>query len=148
MILRPTKDQYFMKLAHEVAKRSIDPNTQHGCIAVDKFGAILSTGYNGPPRNVDDTQIPLTSPDKYLYIVHAEQNCICNAARIGVSLAGCIFYVTGIPCPSCMKSMYQVGSNEIVLTTRESNSTIDDWHNFVKFICDYIKIRYMEYKDE
>ena len=142
---RITKDQYFMMLAHSVAKRSLDPHTQHGCIAVDRDGAILSTGYNGPPRNVDDSNIPLTRPEKYIYMVHSEQNCIANAARVGTPLDGCVFYVTGIPCPCCLRLMYQCGAEEIVLTNRECKSTDDEWYELLNFIGPYIRIRYIKY---
>ncbi|GAG03227.1 unnamed protein product, partial [marine sediment metagenome] len=78
-----SKDKYFMSIAEACSKRSLDPDSKFGCVAVSKDGSILSTGYNGPPRNVDDSLIPLTRPEKYIYMEHAERNCIYNAARIG-----------------------------------------------------------------
>jgi dCMP deaminase len=141
--MRPNKDDYFMSLAKLVSSRSLDPDTQHGCVAVSKDGAILSTGYNGPPRNVDDTKIPLTRPEKYLYFEHSERNCIYNAARIGIPLAGCTFYVTGIPCVDCMRAIYQTGASEVVMLSVRSHSTNNDCYEFIKFIENYIAIRYM-----
>ena len=89
--MRISKDEYFMNIAKECSKRSLDPDTKHGCVAVSVDGAILSTGYNGPPRNVDDSKIPLTRPEKYIYMEHSERNCIYNAARVGTPLNGCAF---------------------------------------------------------
>lgn len=142
---RPSKDEYFMMLAHAVSSRSLDPDTKHGCIAVDREGAILSTGYNGPPRGVNDSLIPTTRPEKYAYMIHSEQNCIANAARVGTPLEGCIFYVTGIPCNVCMNLMYQVGAEELVLTTRECHSTTEDWYEILEFLKPHIRVRYVKY---
>ncbi len=139
----PCKDDYFMHIAKVCATRSPDPSTQHGCVAIDKHGAILSTGYNGPPRLVDDTTVPTTRPEKYIYFEHAERNCIYNAARIGIPLEGCTFYVTGIPCVDCMRAIYQVGAKEAVLLSKTCSSTTNSWYDFIGFIEKYMKVRYL-----
>lgn len=141
--MKPSKDEYFMSIAKLCSTRSIDPSTKHGCVAVDDSGAILSTGYNGPPRMVQDDMIPLTRPEKYLYFEHSERNCIYNAARIGIPLEGCTFYVTGIPCPECMRAMYQVGCNEIVMLSKKSDSTDESWYEIIQFLEKYIIVRQM-----
>jgi len=140
--VRISKDKYFMSIAKVCSTRSPDPSTKHGCIAVTKAGSILSTGYNGGPRGVDDSKIPTTRPEKYMYFEHAERNCIYNAARVGVPLDGCIFYVTGIPCNECLRAMYQVGASEIVMTYTVCVSTTEDWFRFISFMEDYVKMRY------
>ena len=133
-----------MKIAKVCSIRSIDPSIKHGCVAVSESGAILSTGYNGPPRNVNDSLIPLTRPEKYIFMEHAERNCIYNAARSGVSLDGCTFYVTGIPCVDCMRAMYQVGAVEVFILNIKCFSTNEDWYNLIAFLNPYINISYME----
>ena len=138
---RPTKDEYYMHVAYVVSERSLDPRTKHGCISVSQEGSILSTGYNGPPRGVNDNLVPLTDPEKYLYMIHCEANCIYNVAMNGTALKGCTFYVTGIPCPKCLQAMYQVGAEEIVMLERESVSTDDDWYEMIRFLNPYIRIR-------
>lgn len=159
---RITKDEYFMMLAHDVAKRSLDPDTQHGCIAVDGFGAILSTGYNGPPRGVDDSKIPLTRPEKYPYMIHSEQNCIANAARIGVSLDGSTIYVTGTPCGVCLNLMHQSGVLKLIMLSSKCTSnkctknnmcsrckgseTYKDNDGLWELLRPHINMKYMEYK--
>jgi dCMP deaminase len=112
---RPDWDTYFMSMCFLVAQRSIDPSTKHGCVVIDKERAILSTGYNGPPRGSDDTTIPLTRPEKYPYLIHAEENAILNAARNGISLKGSTFYVTGHPCDNCFRMMLGVGAEAVVV---------------------------------
>lgn len=111
---RPTKDANFMTWAFLAAQRSLDPNTKHGCVAVSDDDAILSTGYNSPPRNCDDSKIPLTRPEKYDYMVHSEANCIGNAAREGLCLKNSTFYITGFPCARCFGEMLGAGVKKII----------------------------------
>ncbi len=108
------KTDWYMLLCDVISKRSKDPHSQFGCVAVSDDGAILSVGYNGPPREVNDTLVPLTRPEKYIYFEHSERNCIYNAAKHGVCLDNCVFYVNGIPCNDCMRAMYQVGARAVV----------------------------------
>jgi len=145
---RITWDNYFMKIAEDVSKRSIDPDSKFGCIAVSDSNSILSTGYNGPPRYVNDDKIPLTRPKKYIYIEHAERNCIYNAARNGVSLMDSTFYVTGVCCVDCLRGIYQVGAIRVVMRPIEPSSTKQSWFDFIDFIGQYMKIEYfMEEED-
>ena len=137
---RISKDQYFMDLAIHCSKRSLDPDTQHGCVAVGSGGAVLSTGYNGPPRGVNDNMIPLSRPEKYTYMEHSERNCIYNAARIGVPLEGCTFYVTGLPCTECLRAMYQVGAKKIYCRPYRSKCLDETDQDFLNFISKYMEI--------
>ena len=111
---RPTWDTYFMSMAYLVAQRSLDPRTKHGAVVVDRDHTILSVGYNGPPRGCQDQNVPLTSPEKYDWMVHAENAAIINAARHGISLLGSIFYVTGYPCPRCVGAIINVGASRVI----------------------------------
>ena len=43
-----------MDLAREVATWSKDPSTNCGAVYVGEDGQVLSQGYNGFPRNMDD----------------------------------------------------------------------------------------------
>ena len=142
-IVKLSRDEYFMHIAKVCATKSIDPSSKFGCVAVSNDGSILSTGYNGPPRNVDDDTIPLTRPEKYTFMEHAERNCIYNAARVGIPLKGCIFYVTGISCFDCMRGMYQSGASAVVMLSKSPSSANDEWYKFIAFIENYITIRYM-----
>jgi len=110
--LRP--DLYFMNLCFGVNLRSIDTSSKCGCIAVAEDGAMLSAGYNGPFRGANDKEIPMTRPEKYYFMEHSERNAIYNAARHGIELMGCTFYVTGFPCIDCLRSMIHAGAKQIV----------------------------------
>ena len=62
---RPDWIDYFISMAFLVAQRSLDPSTKHGCIVTCEDKTILAVGYNGPPRNCIDENVPLDRPKKY-----------------------------------------------------------------------------------
>jgi len=104
----------FIELARHIATWSKDPSTQTGCVIVDHRRSIVSTGYNGFPRGVDDAAARLADrPTKYAYTVHCEANAILDAAARGIPLAGCSIYINGAPCVECMKSIIQAGITSV-----------------------------------
>jgi dCMP deaminase len=107
--LRPTWDQYFTNICEQIKTRSLDPDTQVGCVVVDKQHVIIATGYNSYLAGIDDTTIPFTRPEKYDYTVHAEAGAICMAARRGVSLKGCTIYLPFEPCKHCALLIISAG---------------------------------------
>src|SRR3989339_1939332 len=111
---KPNWDEYFMAQAFVIATRSIDPSTKHGCIVTDIDHRPLTFGYNGPPKGCDDSKIPLSRPEKYKYMKHAERNAINNAANIGASLDNSIFYITGHPCVDCLSDIINVGALKVI----------------------------------
>ena len=110
-------DVRYLGIAKEVATWSKDPSSKIGAVAVGAKGEILSTGYNGFPRHMrDEDQRYENREYKYAHIVHAEENCIYNACRNGVSLLGASMYVHGLPCCSnCAKGIIQVGINRVIM---------------------------------
>jgi dCMP deaminase len=104
-----------MDIAEVVAKRSHDAETQVGSILVNnESGSIISTGYNGFVRGAKDTNLPNTRPEKYKFILHSEQNLICNAARHGISMDNCTLVTTMSPCVHCMRLLYNTGVNKVI----------------------------------
>lgn len=116
----------FMAQAFVISTRSIDPSTKHGCIVTDNENRLLTSGYNGPPGGCDDSQIPLTRPEKYNFFAHAEENAINNAARKGVSLKDSIFYITGHPCCRCLRSIINVGASKVIYGPVDSHCINDE----------------------
>lgn len=108
-------NQRYMAMAKEVAQWSKDPNTKVGAVAVGSKGQILSQGYNGFPRGINDSEDRLNDREtKYKYVVHAEMNVIYNATYSGVSLDGAKLYVYGLPvCSECAKGIIQVGITDV-----------------------------------
>lgn len=118
-------DDHFIELAIQVARMSKDPSTQVGAVVVGPDREILSTGFNGFPRGIEDTLERLTNRDLKLgLIVHAEMNAILQAARNGVSTKGRKLYLAatdgsgqvwgGPPCTRCTVEIIQSGVSEIV----------------------------------
>jgi dCMP deaminase len=114
-------DMKYSELAKYISSWSKDPSIKVGSITVGGRGQILSQGYNGFPRGIEDTQERLNNrKEKYKYVVHAEMNCIYNATLNGVSLNGATLYVYGLPvCSECAKGVIQVGIKRVVIYTPE-----------------------------
>ncbi len=119
-------DEYFMGIAVFSSLRSKDPNTQVGACIVDKDHKVVSIGYNGMPRGIDESQVSWEKGEgldsKYLYVCHAEFNAILNT-RNGSALDGCTLYVTLFPCNECAKAIIQTGIKEVVYSENKYEDT-------------------------
>jgi dCMP deaminase len=123
METRPSYDEYFMEMAHVVAKRSTCVRRKVGAILV-KEKHILSTGYNGAPKGLNhcsetgciraDQNIPSGERHELCRGLHAEQNAIIQAAVFGVSIKGSVLYCTNTPCVVCVKMLINAGVCEII----------------------------------
>jgi dCMP deaminase len=113
-------DIRFMRIAKEIATWSKDPSSQIGAVIVNDDRRILSTGYNGFPRGIADTEERLNDKDqKYPRIVHAELNALLGCLYNGVSVKDATLYVYGLPvCSDCTKSVIQSGIKRVVINTR------------------------------
>ena len=58
--------------------------------------------------------IPSGTRHELCYAVHAEQNAILQAARLGISLKGATLYCTHQPCVICAKMIINSGITRIV----------------------------------
>jgi dCMP deaminase len=113
--VRPTWNQYFMNIAHEVAQRSTCERAQVGAVIV-REKRILTTGYNGSPRGLPHcTEVGCLMENEHcIRTLHAEQNAIIQAALHGVITEGATIYVTHQPCFICAKTIINAGISEIV----------------------------------
>lgn len=121
---RPTWDAYFMEIAGTVSKRATCDRGRSGCvIARDK--QILVTGYVGSPRGLPHCDEVGHLMKKMLHedgrvsqhcmrTVHAEQNAICQAARLGISLEGATLYCRMTPCRTCAMLIINCGIKRVV----------------------------------
>lgn len=125
---RPTQDEYGMSFARAAAARSKDPSTKCGCVIFDVAGRVVSSGYNGFPRYVDDDERMLQDREiKLALTIHAEANAIFFAQR---DLNGCTAYVWPMPpCAGCAAKLAQVGITRIV-TMRPTDEQADRWGKF------------------
>lgn len=105
-------DQRFLDLAQHVAGWSKDPSTQVGAVLVrERF--VLSLGFNGFPRGVQDTPARLHNRDlKLKFTLHAEENAILTAHT---DLRGGTCYTWPIqPCARCAAKLAQAGIARVV----------------------------------
>lgn len=120
-------DEYFMGIASLSALRSKDPSTQVGACIVDSNNKVVSIGYNGMPRGINESKLTWNKNEgldsKYLYVCHAEFNAILNT-RDGSQLHGCRLYVTLFPCNECAKAVIQTGIKEVIYASDKYKDTV------------------------
>lgn len=111
-----------MQIAHLVKTRATCPRRSVGAVVVrDK--RILCTGYNGSPMGLphcpdggpeNDWPLGCMRAGHCIRSLHAEQNCLLQAAKIGVSCDGAEIYVTCQPCNMCAKMIINAGIRRVV----------------------------------
>jgi dCMP deaminase len=120
---RPTWTNYFLGLAKVASQRSHDIHTQHGCVITDRSNRILGVGYNGFPKGLDDSYLPLTRPEKYAWMIHAERNALSNCV---VRPDNGIAYVTGQCCNDCVMALWQEGVTQIIMSDSHGTHKFDE----------------------
>jgi dCMP deaminase len=122
-------DQWYMSLATIVASKSKDPSTKVGCVIVRPDNTIASVGYNGFPRDIEDTPERLNErPTKYALTIHAEMNAIIAARE---PLKNCKLYTTLLTCDRCFLHIIQAGIKHIVYPTTSAELEAR-WHESFK----------------
>lgn len=101
-------DKRYLKLAKLIASWSKDPSTKCGAVIVNEDNEIVSIGFNGFPRKVDDNELRLENRYvKYKFMVHAERNALLFARQ---SLKGCTIYTWPLQaCSECAAMIIQAG---------------------------------------
>ena len=119
-------DERFMTLAETVAEwSSCYQSNRHVGAVIVKDKRILTTGYNGAPAGVTscaergvclrrEKNIPSGTMQELCYAVHAEQNAIIQAAKLGVSVEGATIYVTHQPCVICARMIINSGIKTVI----------------------------------
>jgi dCMP deaminase len=121
---RPSWDEYFLEIMETVARRATCDRGRSGCVIV-KDKQILVTGYVGSPKGIahcdevghliktvkhDDG----TESQHCVRTVHAEQNAICQAAKLGIPLEGATLYCKMTPCRTCAMMIINAGIKKVV----------------------------------
>ena len=92
-------------------------------VIVDKNNRIVSTGYNGTPKGTSG--LPTHRPEKYPYMVHAEQNAIIFAKQ---DLTDCKIYILGmLPCDTCARLICQSGIKQVFVVNESIRYGGADW---------------------
>ncbi|KAK3179847.1 Deoxycytidine monophosphate (dCMP) deaminase [Lecanicillium sp. MT-2017a] len=121
--LRPGWDMYFMSLASLAAHRSNCMKRRVGCVLVGPGKRVISTGYNGTPRglqNCADGGCPRCNSGNSSGVglstclcIHAEENALLEAGRERIR-DGAVLYCDTCPCLTCSIKICQVGIVEVV----------------------------------
>jgi len=130
--MRPDWDNYFLEIAKVVSSRSTCLRRRYGAVIV-KDNVIISTGYNGAPRDLDNCidlqkckrkELNIPSGERYelCEAVHAEQNAIINAPPERMKDA--TIYIAGLeennsfanaaPCKLCSRMIRNAQIKKIV----------------------------------
>ena len=119
------EQEYFMQQALALAQEAaVHGEVPVGCVIV-KDKRIMTTGYNGAPAGLktcrergecmrDRLGIQSGTRAELCYAIHAEQNAIIQAAKVGVSTEGATIYITLQPCVICAKMLVNAGITRIV----------------------------------
>ncbi len=119
-------DKRFMEMAQLVASwASCYQENRHVGAVIVRDKRILTTGYNGAPSNVKSCaekgeclrrikNIASGTMQEVCYAVHAEQNAICQAAKLGISVQGATLYCTHQPCVICAKMIINAGITKVI----------------------------------
>lgn len=110
-VVRPSWPATWMAVAEVISWRATCPRLRNGAVVVDKDNQLLVTGFNGAPRGQDhcDKVGCLIEGGHCVRAIHAEQNCITQAARLGVGLYGGSLYTIYRPCIRCTLLLVQTG---------------------------------------
>jgi dCMP deaminase len=119
-------DRRFVEMTDLIATWAscFKPERKMGCVIV-RNKRVLTTGYNGAPAGITpcvergycmrrERGIPSGEQGQLCYAVHAEQNAIVQAAKLGVSVDGATLYVTYSPCSICAKMIINAGIVRVV----------------------------------
>ena len=150
--MRPSKNEYYLNIAKQVAQRSTCFRVKFGAIIV-RDDQIIATGYVGAPRKTrdclergnclrDEMNIPHGQKYELCRSVHAEQNAIINSARAGVSLLnGNMFIyaedkegnlIDAFPCFICKKMIINTGIDRVICSTKDKGYKIFNIQDWIK----------------
>lgn len=121
---RPSWDEYFMEIANAVSSRATCDRGKSGCVIV-RDRQILVTGYVGSPKGLphcDEVGHQMkktvhedgTTTEHCVRTVHAEQNAICQAAKLGIALQDSTLYCRMTPCRVCAMLIINCGITRVV----------------------------------
>ena len=130
-------DEYFHAIAMVVSGNSKCMSRKVGAV-LTRNNAIISTGYNGPPRGIPKCrgsicprQVVGFKSGEGLHLcpaTHAEANSIAQAAMNGVSTSGASMYLTcGVPCKNCLALIINAGIAEVVCTSEEYYDNLSEY---------------------
>lgn len=111
----------YLRIAREISTWTSCLRRGVGCV-ITKDHRIVATGYNGAPSgmvNCRELGYCLRQSAKsgdsldQCLAIHAEQNALIQASKLGASVKGGEVFVTTKPCTTCMKLIAQAGIRRV-----------------------------------
>lgn len=134
---RPSWDQYFLEISEMIGRRGSCDRGRCGCV-IAKNNRLVAAGYVGSPiglphcDEVGHEMHTVIHDDgrqttHCIRTTHAEQNAICEAARMGIPLDGSTLYCKMAPCYTCAKMIINCGIKRVVCSRgyQDSKRTIE-----------------------
>jgi deoxycytidylate deaminase len=85
-----------------------------GCLIINKDNySILASGITTIVYD-ENINVENTGKKTPLYILHAEEDTITKASKLGTGLEDCIMIISHFPCCHCLKLIIQSGINTII----------------------------------
>jgi dCMP deaminase len=117
-----------MGIANAIARRATCDRGRSGCV-IAKDRQILVTGYVGSPAGLphcDEVGHQMktvihedsSKSQHCVRTIHAEQNAITQAAKIGVKIEGATLYCKMTPCSVCAKMIINSGIKKVICEKR------------------------------
>lgn len=122
------------KLTENISRLSKDGSTKVSATLLNSFGSVVSYGYNGLPRGMDDEDLTYQNKDqskgifyKYDLFEHAERNCLYNYARNNTKLGenGVFAIVSVIKSIEDFRALISSGVKEIYFHRFDEKLTKD-----------------------
>ncbi len=155
--VRPSWDEYFMEVMEAISKRATCDRGKSGCVIV-RNKQILVTGYVGSPKGLDHCDEVGHQFKKMLNedgsisehcvrTVHAEQNAICQAAKLGIPIDGATVYCRMTPCRVCAMLLINCGIIRVVAERRyHAGAESEEMFKKVGIKLEYVFDEVQEYK--
>ena len=154
---RPSWDEYFMEVMEAISKRATCDRGKSGCVIV-KNKQILVTGYVGSPMGLphcdevghqfkkmlnEDGSIS----EHCVRTVHAEQNAVCQAAKLGVPIDGATVYCRMTPCRTCAMLLINCGIKRVVCERKyHAGAESEEMLKKVGIALEYVHDEVQQYK--
>ena len=148
-----------MEVCEAISNRATCDRGRSGCV-IAKDKQLLVTGYVGAPAGLphcDDTghqfKKMLHEDDSVtthcVRTVHAEQNAICQAAKIGISIDGATLYCRMTPCRTCAMLIINCGIKRVVCQRRyHAGEDSEAMFKTAKITLEYIINEVQQYENQ
>jgi dCMP deaminase len=157
--IRPSWDEYFMEIANTVSKRATCDRGRSGCV-IAREKQILVTGYVGSPMGLPHCDEIGHQMKKMIHengketnhcvrTVHAEQNAICQAAKLGISIDGATLYCRMTPCRVCAMLIINCGIKRVVCEMKYHDGIeSEEMFHQANVAIEYVKNELLKYDNQ